>query len=190
MSKNILIATATGITLIFLGTMVLAQGRSNSRGLFDRLIRVRLVAQDGSNAAAGVTVVEDRKGPDQLRFNARGLKPRTRYTVFMAQSSTVGALPVQFLGEFTTDKRGRGQLNLTTEIIDAFATANQTLENNLGIADVRGAGALSNGANTIPLNYIRVYLGVASPGGLQSVFGTSDNKPGGGLVMSTTRALP
>lgn len=190
MSRNILMTTATGITLLFLATMVMAQSGRSSRGLFDRLIRVRLVAQDGSAAAAGVTVIEDKRGPDQFRFNAKGLKPRTRYTVFMAQSSTVGALPVQFIGEFTTNKRGQGQLNLTTEIIDAFATANQTLENNLGIADVRGAGALSNGANTIPLNYIRVYLGVASPGGLQSVFGTSEKKPGGGLVMSTTRALP
>lgn len=190
MSRNLLIATATTITLIFLGTMVLAQGRSNSRGLFDRLIRVRLVAQDGSNASAGVTVIEDKRGPDQFRFRARNLKPQTRYTVFMAQSSTVGALPVQFIGEFTTNKKGQGQLNLTTEIIDAFASANQTLENNLGIADTPGAGALSNGANTIPLNFIRVYVGVASPGGLQSVFGTSEKKPGGGLVMSTRRPLP
>ena len=181
---------AVGISLSLLGTIVLAQGNSRSRSLFDRLIRVRLQAQDGSQAAAAVTVIEDKRGPDQLRFKAKGLKAQTRYTVFMAQSSTVGALPVQFLGEFTTDKKGRGQLNLTTEIIDAFATANQTLENNLGLAATPGAGALANGANTIPLNYIRVYLGVSSPGGLQSVFGTSAKKPGGGLVMSTKRPLP
>ncbi len=47
---------------------------------------------------------------------------------------TGGGVPVQYLGEFTTNHRGRGRLHLRTESIHAFVAANQARENDLGIA--------------------------------------------------------
>lgn len=181
------LATATflaGVAIPFVG----AQNARRRTSLFEQTLRIRLTNQSNRQIRAGVQVINRRQGPDSFRLLARGLKPRTRYTVFLTQSSTLGALPAQFIGEFRSNRFGNGELTLVTEIVNAFASSNQSLEDANGVADQFAAGALANGANTIPLNFIRVYE--ARGTNVQSVFGGSDQEVGGGLVLASTRPLP
>lgn len=166
-------------------SMLLACSMSLSAEARDT-IRIGLNDATGGGATGRVIVVDDEDGPDALSMRVRGLQPNTIYTFFLAQSPTLGALPVQFVGEFTTNRRGVGRLFAITEVIDAYATANQALEDGLGVADVQGAGALASGANAIALDWFRVYVGV----GDISVFGRSDAAMGGGLALTGANALP
>lgn len=142
---------------------------------------------DVDNQRSGrLSVVNERLGPDYLHITTSALKPNTRYTVFLTQSQTAGALPARFLGEFLADEQGEGTFYAKTEIVNAFGSANPGLENDQGVADVVAAGALANGAITFPLNWVRIYEGV----GDLSVFGTSENAVGGGISLTSRFALP
>lgn len=139
-----------------------------------------------SRARGRVIVINDPTGPDELVVKTRRQKKLTRYTVFLTHSPEIGKLPAQFIGEYETDKYGRGLFKASTEVVNAFASANQSLADESGVADVIAAGALGLGANTIPLNHIRIYEAAGS----LSVFGASDEEVGGGLGLSSVRALP
>lgn len=153
----------------------------------DKLIRINLQGGGAAPEASGeIFVLNKESSVDTLLMNVRGLNAHTRYTFFITQSPTPGALPAQFLAEFTTDRRGKAQVVLLTEIGNAFASANQSFEDGLGVADVMGAGGIANGANTIALNWFRVYL---AEGGM-NVFGGSEDEAGGGLALVSERALP
>lgn len=136
--------------------------------------------------ASGTAVVVSYRGPDIFLLTTRGLEPRTRYTVFLTENPTPAFLPAQFIGEFRTDGHGNGRLALNAEIVRAFASANQSLEDDQGIANVPGAGGLANGANTIALNWIRVYLAE----GDANVFGPNEAEFGGGIALTSDEALP
>lgn len=153
----------------------------------DGLIGIGLESGGMTSDANGLIIVENHSaGPDSLLLQASGLAAHTRYTLFITQSATPGALPAQLLTEFTTDERGQGNVTLITEIGNAFASANQQLENEQGVADSAGAGGIANGANTIALNWFRVY---AAEGGM-NVFGGSEDEQGGGLVLTSVEPLP
>jgi hypothetical protein len=156
---------------------------------------------DGSGTTKGTArIINNRYGPDELLITVSGLPlPVTRYTVFLTQSATVGALPAAFLGEFSSSAycdgpyyfgcqpiAAAGTFSVTTEVANGFSGSNTTLTNAMGIADVPGAGALANGANTIPLNWIRIY----AASGTLGVFGGSENEVGGPLVLRTATAIP
>ena len=138
------------------------------------------------DASGRFVVLDNHSGPDMFRLIARNLDPDTRYTVFLTQSSTDGALPHMFLGEFTTNGTGTGRMRLIVEIINGYDGANQSLEDGMGIADIAGAGKLTSGANTIALNFIRLYV---AEGGF-NVFGPSESEFGGPLVLFSTDPLP
>ena len=133
-------------------------------------------------------MVLNKRGPDLFLLKVARLEPHTRYTVFLTEDQAPGLLPAQFIGEFKTNQYGYGRLYLNAEIVNAFASANQSLEDDDGIANVpgSGAGAIANGANTIALNWIRVYL--AEGGG--NVFGSSEVDFGGGIALTSDKALP
>lgn len=147
---------------------------------------------DGAGVMRGTaTVIHNPRGPDELSLRLTGLPVNTRYTVFLANSQTLGALPTQFVGEFTSARLAlgggaNGNLQATTEVVNAFASHNASLEDPTGVADVVAAGALAAGANTIPLNWIRVYI---AEGNL-SVFGTSERDIGGGLAFTSAIPIP
>lgn len=140
------------------------------------------------NAVGLAHIVSHPNGPDTMVLQVDNLVANTIFTAFLTNSPTGGSLPVQFLGQFTTNNRGAGQIEVKTEIVNAYATANQTLENQFGIANILGAGVIARGANTIPLNFIRVYFGNAA--NVPTVFGTSERAPGGFFVLASTVALP
>lgn len=143
------------------------------------------LAAPGNSSAYGTAIVVSDRGPDIFRLRTFGLEPRTSYTVFLTESATPGTLPAQFIGEFRTNRRGSGRLSLRAEIVSTFASANQSAEDSLGIGGV-GSGALLNGANTIPLNYIRVYLAK----GVGNVFGPNEEQPGGPIALISQEPLP
>ena len=87
-----------------------------------------------------------------------------------------------------TDDFGEGELELRAEIVNAFASANQTLEDSFGEADVFGAGTILDGtANTLPLNFFRGYFVELFP---HNVFGPDENTLGGPPSFISGPALP
>lgn len=163
-----------------------AQEKVDDASLTNNTLLLR--GPQGSKAIGEVRVVEEKDGPDSFQLTVKQLKALTRYTVFLTHSRKEGALPAHYLAEFRTDRLGRGQLKLITEIVNVFASANQGAENRIGIADSMGAGAVFNGATTVPLNIIRVYE--ATPNGVETVFGRSEGEKGGRLVLVSDRELP
>ncbi len=152
----------------------------------DGLVGINLKGGGVAPDASGVIIVENHEsGADTLLMQVAGLEPHTRYTLFITQSTTPGALPAQFLSEFTTNRSGQANVTLITEIGNAFSSANQSLENEQGVADVAGAGGLANDANTIALNWFRIY---AAEGGM-NVFGGSEAENGGGLALTSVQSL-
>ena len=184
LSIGALVQTATSAGLISIE--VLPDEASNRR------ISVELIGIGPGEGATGVVRIhEDPMGPDNLRLGISGLMPHARIAVFLTRHQTPGMLPAQFLGEFTTNSTGKGRLHLRAEIINAFASANQALEDALGEAAIMGAGdlAIPNGgsANTIPLNWIRGYFVGLFP---HNVFGSDEVTPGGPPAFISSIPLP
>lgn len=150
-------------------------------------------AGPGAGATGTVTITDKPSGPDKLKLKIEGLPPKARITVFLTRHQGPGALPAQFIGEFTTNKDGEGKLKLNTEIVNAFASANQTREDAFGEAPPSpppspGTLPFAGGtANTIPLNWLRGYFVDIFP---HNVFGPDENTPGGAIAFLSTPALP
>ena len=150
-------------------------------------------AGPGAGATGTVTITDKPSGPDKLKLKIEGLPPKARISVFLTRHQGPGALPAQFIGEFTTNKDGKGKLELNAEIVNAFASANQTREDALGEAPPSpppspGTLPFAGGtANTIPLNWFRGYFVDIFP---HNVFGPDENTPGGAIAFLSTPALP
>ena len=161
-------------TLILVGSTALAGGRDN------KLIVIDLIGVGpGTGSFGEVLILDNPTGPDKLRLKISNLPPNERFTVFLTRHQLPARLPAQFIGEFTTNKKGKGKLKLRAEIVNAFASANQTLEDYSGELDVVGAGnlpePLGGTANTIPLNWFRGYFVDLNP---HNVFGPDESTPG------------
>lgn len=143
----------------------------------------------GEGAYGEVEILSRENGPDSAVLTIRDLPPRSRISVFLTRFQEPGRLPAQFVGEFRTNKHGKGRLRLRTEIINAFASANQALEDENGEADVMAGLLVEAGgtANTIPLNWFRGYF-VPEDGG--NVFGTSEDVAGGPIAFISEPELP
>ncbi len=142
----------------------------------------------GAGASGTVEIVNNPWGPDKMKLKIEGLPPNSRQTVFLTRHRFPSRLPAQFIGEFTTDEDGEGELELKAEIVNAFASANQTLEDAFGEADVAGAGTVLGGtANTIPLNWFRGYFVELFP---HNVFGPDEITLGGPPSFISAPALP
>lgn len=165
------------------------------------VITIKLIGSGVSPDATGtVQVIERRRGPDLMTLSARKLPPRSRITVLLTEDQAPGGLPAQFIGEFTTDRKGRGDLTVLTEVVNAFASgsplADQTDENpNDGVVkgNVPGGHEPPPGGTAVihALNWIRGYL-VLPPGneGAVNVFGPDENTLVGPPVFISEPALP
>jgi len=141
------------------------------------------------NAAGIVAIKSDPVSTDDLRLMVSGLMPNTTHTVYLAASRDTGALPVQFVGEFTTNASGQGFFSAVTEVIEAYAPANPGATLADGTAP-RLAGALARGGFNVALDFVRVYQGIAAPNGPQTVFTRDGVSPGGAHVLSTNGPIP
>ena len=146
----------------------------------------------GAGAFGTVEVTDDPTGPDKLDLRIESLPADSRISVFLTRHPQPGRLPIQFIGEFTTDAKGRGRLKLRAEIVNAFTAANQSLADLSGDADDPTAGNLPGppvfgSANTISLNFFRGYFADIFP---HNVFGPDENTPGGAPAFVSNPALP
>ena len=173
-------------------TLILMASTASARGDDDELIVIDLIGEGpGIQSFGRVIILDNPTGPDSLALRINNLPPNERISVFLTRHQAPGRLPAQFIGEFTTDDFGKGKLRLRAEIVDAFASANQTLEDNNGEADVAGAGDLplpfGGTANTISLNWFRGYFVDLTP---HNVFGSDESTPGGPPAFISEPELP
>ena len=80
------------------------------------------------HARARVTVklTADEVGSDQFRIKASGLQPRTPYTVFLLEKAGPGFGAAEYIGDFTTNRRGRASTTYNLIVEEAFAFNNET----------------------------------------------------------------
>ncbi len=186
---SVLVVTVLIMSLVSTQDSAFAKKGKKSKDL----IIVDLIGLGPGAGAVGLVVIDEKRtGPDKLELRIDGLPANERITVFLTTHPGPGKLPAQFIGEFTTNKRGEGKLRLKAEIVSAFASANQDLEDDLGVADNSQAGRLPGPpffgtANTIPLNWFRGYFVDIFP---HNVFGPDENTPGGAIAFVSDPALP
>ncbi len=190
------LGTAAATIALFVVTLSVDQARAGNHKQRPDVIHIDLIGRGPGGGATGqVLVVNNAEGPDQLNLSIDGLPPDERITIFLTRHQDPSKLPAQFIGEFTTNARGHGTLSLRAEIGDAFASANQELEDEFGEADVFGAGTLpvprGGTANTIPLNWFRGYF-VDQIDGIppHNVFGPNEDTAGGAIAFISDPALP
>lgn len=154
----------------------------------DVLINMR--PPNGGPAMGTVAIKSNPIGPDALRIMVTGLQINTTHVVMLANSPATGALPVYFAGEFTTDNLGQGFYSADLEVMNAYSGENPGQTNPATGTAPALAGVLANGGLNVPLDFIRIYRGLAAPGGLQTVFTLDGVSPGGAHVLSTDRPIP
>ena len=155
----------------------------------DVVISMSDVAGASPGASGTVAIKSDPVSTDDLRIMVSGLAPMTTHAVFLAASRDTGALPVQFLGELTTGPSGAAFFSATTEVVNAYASANPGATQGDGTAP-RLSGAFARGGFNVPLDFIRIYQAIATPGGGQTVFSQDAASPGGIHVLSTDVPIP
>jgi hypothetical protein len=167
---------------VLTGSTAMAQAIS---GPADSPYLTRAITPAGGGDSIGtVSVIDNPAGPDDT-FMSVTLDPNTRYAFFLAQSPAGGALPVHLLGEFTTDRDGRGFLAAQLEVVDAFDAANPSQEVN-GVAEAGAPGAIANGGIQIPMDFLRIYR---ANGSLSVFSGGPAGATGGRFVAGTTIPL-
>jgi hypothetical protein len=68
---------------------------------------------------------QNRLGVDTLQLDARGLPDDTDFAVFLTSADAFATPPfgaVEYIGDFTTDARGRGSLKVDAIVAEAFVS--------------------------------------------------------------------
>jgi hypothetical protein len=118
------------VVLVALGLTVLgAPGVAHALGTISfRLVPASTaVAPCLPGATGNVTVLlkEDLLGVDTLQLDARGLPDDTDFAVFLTSADAFATPPfgaVEYIGDFTTDARGRGSLKVDAIVAEAFVS--------------------------------------------------------------------
>jgi hypothetical protein len=121
---SLLLAIATlGLTLMF----NLAAAHA-ARFEFDLVPASDAIAACLPHAEAHVTVFpsEERLGVDMLVLRADDLRPNTTFAVFLTEMPVPPFGAVEYIGDFTTDDRGKGNVRIEAIIDEAFAFNNIT----------------------------------------------------------------
>jgi len=79
-----------------------------------------------AKAKVTVDLTTDAKGKDTFSIAASGLKPRTDFTVFLLQQAGAPFGAAEYIGDFTTDRNGRGANTFSLIVEEAFAFNNAT----------------------------------------------------------------
>jgi len=124
----LLASAALGLTLMFNPAAAHAQGQRPLR--FNLVPASDAIANCESmpNPAATVAVFprEDIRGVDTLDLHAEGLRPNTTFAVFLTEMPVPPFGAVQYIGDFTTNAAGRGDVRVDAIIDEAFAFNNIT----------------------------------------------------------------
>jgi hypothetical protein len=80
------------------------------------------------HASAKVTVklTADEVGSDRFQIRARGLQPRTPYTVFLLEKAGAPFGAAEYIGDFTTNRHGQAHNTYNLIVEEAFAFNNET----------------------------------------------------------------
>lgn len=79
-----------------------------------------------ANANVRVDLTTDVKGFDTFTIYAKGLKPKTSFTVFLIEKPDAPFGAAEYIGDFTTDKHGKARNRYQLIVEEAFAFNNQT----------------------------------------------------------------
>ncbi len=79
-------------------------------------------------AKVKVDLTTDDVGKDRFRIKARGLRPDTAFTVFLIEKAGAPFGAVEYIGDFTTNHRGRASNTFDLIVEEAFAFDNETQE--------------------------------------------------------------
>jgi hypothetical protein len=79
-----------------------------------------------ARAKVNVALTTDDVGKDEFRIRARGLQPRTDFTVFLLEQSGSPFGAAEYIGDFTTDKYGQSSATFDLIVEEAFAFNNAT----------------------------------------------------------------
>lgn len=79
-----------------------------------------------ASARVKVALTTDKKGRDTFTIEARGLKPRTDFTVFLLEQAGAPFGAAEYIGDFTTDRHGKGDNSFKVIVEEAFAFNNAT----------------------------------------------------------------
>ena len=74
-----------------------------------------------ARANVKVQLTTDKIGKDRFDIYASGLRPKTAFTVFLLEKPTPKFGAAEYIGDFTTDRHGRGHGRFTLIIEEAFA---------------------------------------------------------------------
>jgi hypothetical protein len=76
------------------------------------------------DAKATVTVapLADIRGTDALRLKVSGLPPNTDFVLFLTELPVPPFGAVQYIGDYTTDKEGKGSVKVNAIILEAFSS--------------------------------------------------------------------
>ena len=77
-----------------------------------------------ARARVEVELTTAKKGKDRFTVRARGLKPRTDFTVFLLEQAGAPFGAAEYIGDFTTDRHGAGRGTFTLIVEEAFAFDN------------------------------------------------------------------
>jgi hypothetical protein len=164
-------------------------GTSDSRGDHDSADEVAFRLAPSTPAIAAcfpklkaqveVDLETDQKGRDDFEIEASGLPPKTDFTVFLLETPGTPFGAAEYIGDFTTDKHGRGENTFKLIVAEAFAST------------------LVDGARVrAELNHVGFWF--ADPAGDDGCFGAGqgavtpfdgDNEAGV-QVMNSANALP
>ena len=79
-------------------------------------------------AKVKVDLTTDDVGKDRFRIKTKGLQPRTDFTVFLLEQSGSPFGAAEYIGDFTTDRWGKGHGTFDLIVEEAFAFNNATQE--------------------------------------------------------------
>lgn len=79
-----------------------------------------------AKANVEVKLTTDAIGKDTFRITASGLRPKTDFTVFLLEKARAPFGAAEYIGDFTTDRRGRGGNQFQLIVEEAFAFNNET----------------------------------------------------------------
>jgi hypothetical protein len=75
-----------------------------------------------ARAKVRVDLTTDAIGKDTFDITARGLRPRTDYTVFLLEKAASPFGAAEYIGDFTSDKHGRADNTFRLIVQEAFAS--------------------------------------------------------------------
>jgi hypothetical protein len=73
-------------------------------------------------ARVEVELETDQKGRDEFQISASGLPPRTSFTVFLLEVPAAPFGAAEYIGDFTTDRHGRGHNTFKLIVAEAFSS--------------------------------------------------------------------